>query len=167
MNLLIIRHAIAEEAENPTETDDARRALTSAGRRKMRRIAKNLVRLVDHIDLLVSSPLLRARQTADIIAAIQPGSERDTTDTLVPGSDPQAFLSWIEKNGAAELVAVVGHEPHLGSLITFLLCGNVDSRVELRKGGACLLSLQSGPRAGGATVQWLLTSRQLRRLDLK
>ena len=166
MQLLLIRHAVAEDRETFAETgqDDAQRPLTKPGKWKMQRIAKTLRRTIGSIDVLASSPLLRARQTAEIVAQAFEGSEVAITDTLEPDASFDAFLGWLRKQRSAEVVAVVGHEPHLGGLATWLMTSNDESRVRFGKGGATLLEFEGRPTAGAAVLQWALTPALLRRL---
>jgi phosphohistidine phosphatase len=88
----------------------------------------------------------------------------NTVEALTPDAEPGALLRWLRRQSEPELVAVVGHEPHLGCLVTWLLTGRAESRVPLKKGGACLLEFEDRPRAGGATLTWALTPSLLRRL---
>jgi phosphohistidine phosphatase len=162
MQLLVIRHAIAQTREEFAGDDDALRPLTTEGRRVMRRGAKGLRRIVRQLDVLGSSPLLRAMQTADVVAEEFAGVDITTVTALVPESPPASFVTWLRKQRGAETVAIVGHEPHLGSLITWLLTGIDEPRVPLKKSGACLLDFQRLPRTGGATLQWALTPALLR-----
>jgi phosphohistidine phosphatase len=164
MQLLVIRHADAGTAESfaASGQDDALRPLSPDGRRKMAEGAKGLHRLVPKMNVLAASPLVRAQQTAAILA------ERYdlpvvTARALRPDSAPSAFLSWLRKQ-EGDTVAVVGHEPHLGMLVTWLLTGLTESRVPLSKGGACLLEVASPSRKGEAMLQWALTGSQLRRV---
>jgi phosphohistidine phosphatase len=162
MQLLVIRHAIAQTREEFAGDDDALRPLTKDGLRQMRRGAKGLRRIVGDLDVLGSSPFLRAIQTADIVAREFPGVEVTPVKALEPESALPAFITWLWKQRDAELVAVVGHEPHLGTLITWLLTGIEEPRVPLKKGGACLLHFPALPRKGDATLQWALTPALLR-----
>jgi phosphohistidine phosphatase len=165
MQLLVVRHGIAMEREEfaPRGVDDDLRPLTEEGRRKMAEGAKGLRRLVESLDVLAASPLVRAQQTAAIVAEEYGGLRVTTTPSLRPESAPREFLHWL-KTQHGDAIAVVGHEPHLGMLATWLMTGATESRLPLRKGGACLLELQSVPREGTAMLQWALTSSQLRRL---
>jgi phosphohistidine phosphatase len=164
MQLLVIRHAIAQTREEFAGDDDAVRPLTADGRRQMKRAAKGLRYVVADIDLLGSSPLLRAMQTAEIVADAYGGADITTVTALEPGSAPETFVTWLRKQREAEVVAVVGHEPHLGTLVTWLLTGLDEPRVPLKKGGACMLDFTALPRKGGATLRWALTPAVLRRL---
>ena len=86
-----------------------------------------------------------------------------TTASLDPDSELEAFAEWLRAR-RADVVAVVGHEPHLGTLVTWLLTGLDDSRVPMRKGAACLLEFRSRPAPGKARLHWALTASQLGRL---
>ncbi len=163
MKLLVVRHAIAEDAE-PGESDEARR-LTDRGRRKMRRGAKGLSRVVDAIDVIGTSPLVRAVQTAEIICDRFGAAKPVVVPALEPGRAVGDVLAWVNTQRADATVAVIGHEPQLGILITWLLTGD-ESRgvVELRKGSACLLDFPGEAAAGAAKLLWLLKPCQLRKL---
>ncbi|HWL40157.1 MAG TPA: phosphohistidine phosphatase SixA [Gemmatimonadaceae bacterium] len=164
MQLLVIRHGIAEDAETFADAgkDDSLRPLTKAGTRKMREGAAGLVEIVETLDVIAASPLLRAQQTAKIVAKAYGDVSIDTVQELSPGTDPADLVDWLSKHASADVVAVVGHEPHLGMLVTLLMTGKRDSRVEMSKGGAALVELSSHVTAGSGTLQWLLTGSQLR-----
>ena len=170
MHLLIIRHAVAEEREAwaATGEPDERRPLTPDGRKKMRRAARGLRQLAPSISLLGASPLTRAAQTADIIADVWGDLQPVTIGALTPERAPSDFLSWLRDAAPGhDVIAVVGHEPHLSGLVSWLLTGRADpSLVELRKGAACLLRFDDDlPQKGKACLEWLLQPRQLRALD--
>src|SRR6476620_8568834 len=165
MRLLVIRHAEAEDKDAfaATGRDDAQRPLTERGRRRLSEGAKGLRALVTSIDLLAASPLVRAEQTAELVADRYGGCTIETTDVLEPGTTPTRFLSWLREQDG-NLIAIVGHEPDLGALVTWLLTGATESRVPLGKGAACLLDLGESPGKGKATLEWAITAAQLRRL---
>ena len=165
MQLLVIRHAIAmtREAFALIDVDDARRPLTYEGRLKMTAAAKGIRLLVPSLDVLASSPLVRAHQTAVIVAECYGAVPIVPTASLEPDGALDKFLSWLQEL-EGDVVAVVGHEPHLGTLVTWLLTGLEESRIPLKKGGACLLELASRPRKGEAMLRWALTPSQLRRI---
>src|ERR1043166_1455683 len=167
MELLIIRHAIAgdRDAFALTGKSDELRPITQDGTRKMVRSAQGLRRLVDHVDLLPTSPPVRARQTAQIVADEFGIKVQETTDVLSPDAKPKQFADWLAKHRKLGVVAVVGHEPHLSTVASWLISGAEDSRIELGKGGACLLVIDERPHKGGARLQWLLTPKQLRQLS--
>jgi phosphohistidine phosphatase len=159
MQLLIIRHAIAEDKEAfaTTGRPDDERPLTKRGRKVMARVAKGLRRQVKSIDVLAASPLVRAAQTAAIVAREYNEISVDTVPALTPESAPAAFATWLRTQREAGVVAAVGHEPHVGMLVTWLMSGLRDSHVTIEKGGACLLEIDGQPGARSATLCWELT----------
>jgi phosphohistidine phosphatase len=169
MQLLVIRHAIAEERDAfaGSGRDDSERPLTDEGREKMRRVAAALRRLVPKIDLLASSPYTRAVQTAEVVAeAYGRGADEITlVESLTPDAPLERFQSWVQRQSKVRAIAIVGHEPQLGMLVTWLTSGLRESRVELKKGGACLLEFEGQPGPGVGLLRWLMTARQLRDLQ--
>jgi phosphohistidine phosphatase len=166
MDLLIIRHAVAGDRDSFAKTGkrDELRPITEEGTRKMLRAAQGLRRVVEQIDYLATSPLVRARQTAQIVADEFGIQVSEKTDVLSPEAKLSQFAQWLDEHRSRDVVAIVGHEPHLSTLVTWLVSGVDESRVELGKGGACLLTLDGRPRKGGARLRWLLTPRQLREI---
>ena len=166
MQLLIIRHAIAEDREAfaASGQDDSERPLTKDGRKKMRRAAAGLAEVAPAVDLLATSPFVRATQTADIIAAALRRPPTHSVDALTPERPASDFVKWLQEVEDAAVVAAVGHEPHLGRLVGWLATARKQPFMELRKGGACLLDLGAAPAPGTAHLVWALTPKQLRRL---
>ena len=164
MQLLVIRHAIAEDRDAfaASGRDDSERPLTESGRDKMRRVARGLRELVPRIDLLASSPYVRAMQTAELVGEAYGIAEVRKVDALVPEAELPLFVSWVQRRSTAKVVAIVGHEPHLGELVTWLMSGLPESRVEMKKGGAALLEFEGQPGPGVGLLKWLMTPGQLR-----
>lgn len=164
MHLLIIRHAIAEDREDFAKTGkpDDLRPLTAGGRAKMVRCAEGLREIMPRITVLASSPLVRARETAEIVADEYEIENCATTETLVPTADFSAFVDWVADRADQAVVAVVGHEPHLSRLATWLTSGVEESHLELKKGGACLISFEDAPKKGAGTLEWSLYPSHLR-----
>ncbi|MFZ5623837.1 MAG: SixA phosphatase family protein [Gemmatimonadota bacterium] len=166
MRLLLIRHAIAVEREEFASTgeDDSLRPLTREGRFKMRRAAAGLKRTVSRLDLLATSPWVRAVQTAEIIAKAYRGLAFEETDVLLPAASNAAFLEWLAPRTDHEYVAAVGHEPHLGRLASWLLAGTDTSFIQLRKGGA--ICIEFGDEVGRAKglLAWSLPPAELRKM---
>lgn len=160
MLILLFRHGPAGDpaAWAKTRKDDALRPLTSDGRKKTRDAAKGLYKVLDGLDLIVSSPLKRAQQTTTLLAARFPKARRAMSKGLAPSADPVDAARWLAAQ-EAEAVAVVGHEPHLSRLGSFLLTGRPEPVFELKKAGAALLEL--GERN---TLSALYTPKALRRL---
>lgn len=165
MELLVVRHAIAEEREAfaATGRDDAERPLTADGARKMRRTARGLHALVPSVDAIVSSPLARASETAEILRREYEVDEVHTADVLTPGTPVQDVVSWLERYDR-EVVMLVGHEPQLGRLVTYIVSGVDQPGVEVKKGAACLIELDAPPKAGKARLLWAIPPSVLRDL---
>jgi phosphohistidine phosphatase len=166
MKLLLVRHAVAEPRveEGGTQPDDALRALTARGRRRMEEIARALAWLSDPPDVLASSPLVRATETAAILADAFEGVTPVSVPELEPGAGPEAVVKWLRHLPADHTVAAVGHEPDLSITASWLIAGRKDPVLTFKKGGACLIDLEDGVGQGAATLRWLLTPKQLRAL---
>ena len=162
MQLLLIRHGTAED--KASNGDDAHRSLTEDGKREVKEAVKGLKTLVENIDAIGASPLLRARQTADIVAKGYGDLPIQIVPALTPGSDPASVLDWLEQNTSAKLLALVGHEPLLGVLVTWFMTGSSNSRVAMSKAGAALLEFSGRVAAGTGTLQWVVTGLTLRDL---
>jgi phosphohistidine phosphatase len=172
MNLLVIRHAIAEDKDAfaATGRSDDQRPLTEEGRTKMRRAAEGLRTIVPRIATLASSPLVRARETAEIVAPALRVSRVEIVEALRPERSYDAMLEWLRQRAApnedeSRTIAIVGHEPHLSGLVTWLMTAKTESRIELKKGAACLLRFGNAPAAGEGELRWALTPAQLRALS--
>jgi phosphohistidine phosphatase len=164
VNVLVIRHGPAgdPEAWESEGRDDRLRPLSPDGKKDMRQAASGLATLQPHVDVVATSPLVRAVQTAEIIAS-EYGCEVITADALTPEEDPARTLVWLGTQRTDWTVALVGHEPHLSALISHMLAGKRTAFVELKKGGACLLEVAAFS-PGSCTLKWLLTRRELVRL---
>jgi phosphohistidine phosphatase len=166
MKLLIVRHAIAEDRLEfaKREVDDGERPLTAKGIERMRAGTRGLKRVIERVDVLATSPLMRARQTADVLQEGLGAPKPMVVEQLTPGRDPEELADWLGLLPAEATVAAVGHEPDLSELVGWLTTGEAHSLVELKKGGACLLAIPGSPCAGGATLEWLLPPRLMRLL---
>jgi phosphohistidine phosphatase len=164
VKVLVIRHGPAgdPEAWKAEGRDDRLRPLSPDGKKDMREAACGLATLQPHVDIVASSPLVRAVQTAEIVAS-EYGCEVVTVDALAPDQDPAKTLEWLGQQRSVSTVALVGHEPHLSALVSYMLAGTSSSFVELKKGGACLLEAVAFA-SGASTLKWLLTRRELVRL---
>jgi phosphohistidine phosphatase len=166
MQLLVIRHGIAEDPSTVAATgqDPSGPPLSKEGKQMMKGVAAGLRELVNKVDVIGASPLLRAQQTAQIVAKAYDDLPIATIEDLLPESDPPALMTWLRQHATVNVVAIVGHEPNLGHVVTWLMSGVKASRVALKKGGTCLLEFSDSVSAGNATLQWLLTPSQLRRI---
>jgi phosphohistidine phosphatase len=162
--LLIVRHAIAYERDRHRWRDDGARPLSPAGRRRARQAAAGLKEFSEPPDRLLTSPLIRARQTAQILTDVAGWPLAEEAPELSPGAPALAVLTLLGKE-RNKLVAVVGHQPDLGQLLTACLLGDGgDLRIEMKKNAVACVSFKDSPRAGSATLEWLATPRMLRGL---
>lgn len=161
MKLLIVRHAAAVPRGTPGIADDDR-PLTPRGKTKFRVAAKGLARIVDRPDLLLTSPLPRAKATAEI-AALAFKRVEPRIEPALAGETVEGIVAALRKLPAAQTVAIVGHEPVLSALLAHFLGVARPERVPFKKGGAALVDLPEGPGATGRLV-WFLKPRILRAL---
>jgi phosphohistidine phosphatase len=165
MNLYFIRHGIAEELGEKNEFSDEKRSLTRDGQKKMRGAARGMARLGIELDVLFTSPVVRAMETSEIIAA-ELGLKSNTirqTPYLAPGAQHTELLTEL-KGQEATSVALVGHQPDLGDLVSRIVAGSGGLSIDLRKGGICCVEVtETVPSLRGDLV-WLLTPKQLRLL---
>lgn len=161
MNLYLARHGIAEEY---APGGDAQRALTREGIDRMHEIAAGLRTLGVQADRVVTSPLRRARQTADILAgALDSAPAPMPLPCLAPGGSLAEFLQWLE-NEAAEHVIAVGHMPEVGEWAARCLTGHRSFGLLFKKGAVCSLSFEGEPSAGSAQLNWLIQPAALKRI---
>lgn len=157
--VVLLRHAIAEEPSPDKKDED--RGLTSEGHARMKEIARGLERALPKAQVIYSSPLLRAVQTALWVSkGYKSRVNINTTDALAPGATPKQFLELL-KSIEERRVIFVGHEPTLSANMAALV-GIERAKVELKKGGC--YGVRVAPD-GTATLEWLLSPRVLRKID--
>ena len=159
MRLLIIRHAIAVPHGTPDVPEDER-PLTKRGQRRFSVAAQGLARICRRPDALLTSPLPRARQTAEIAAAAWGGIKPKDVEALAGGGFEQIAAA-VDAHGGKGLVAIVGHEPDLSGLLARLLASSAAERLTFKKGGAALVEVPKRLADGGALL-WYLPPRVLR-----
>lgn len=159
MRLLIIRHAIAVPHGTPDVPED-KRPLTPRGQRRFRAAARGLARICGRPDVLLTSPLVRARQTAEIAAKAWGRIEPVDEKALAGGSFDQV-AAVLDKHKDKRVVAIVGHEPDVSSLVARLLGTTASERLTFKKGGAALLDVPRRLADGGALI-WYASPRLLR-----
>jgi phosphohistidine phosphatase len=162
MELLIVRHAIAFERDGRRWPDDGARPLSPAGKERARRAAAGLKEFSNSPDRLLTSPLVRASQTARILTEFAGWPQPEEVPELLPGEAAQALWTLLGKDHS-KLVAVVGHQPDLGTLLADCLVGkNGTLTIEMKKNAVACVSFKGSPRSGGAALRWLATPRILR-----
>jgi phosphohistidine phosphatase len=159
MNIYIIRHAIAVDEGTSDYEQDSERPLTDKGRKKMRQIAKGLRNLGVEFDLILSSPYVRARETAEIVADVFKMKKKLAfSENLIPTGEPELLIAEVNEKYAMDSIALVGHEPHLSTFIGVLVTESAKLDVNLKKGGVCYLSADDlHHNDHRATLEWLLT----------
>lgn len=162
MNLYILRHGIAVEHGAAGYKNDSERPLTGKGERKVRMIAEAMEAMEISFDLILSSPLVRARQTAEIVAeALKAKKRLELTDALAPQESAKPLIEFLQDQRSVDDVLLVGHEPFLSRLISLLISGDSEASVLLKKGGFCKLSTEELTHGQCATLEWLLTPKQM------
>lgn len=162
IQLCLVRHAIAGEADPRRWPDDRLRPLTDEGSAKMREAARGLAEIFG-ASAVLSSPLLRARQTAEILMEVFEMEDLHISDALASGDDCQ-LISDLEALGAARVFAV-GHEPHMSRTLSNMLTGQPDCVSSVfKKGAAALVTFEASLRPGEAYLEWLLQPAALRGL---
>lgn len=166
MDLYLLRHAIAVERGTPGFEADHLRPLIADGRVKMERIAAGMAALELRFDAILTSPYVRAEQTAEIAAAALGQRKKLRHEpALQADRSPQEFVARLAgKLAEHQRILAVGHEPFLSSLATLLLGLPGGSAVIMKKGGLCKLAIAQLKPKPVAQLEWLLTPRQLRLL---
>ena len=157
MNLFLIRHAEAIALEPGDERDDAERPLTDAGKAQCAALASALLGRGISLNQVVTSPLLRARQTVEALLERwpAPAPEQLTCNALAPGGRPKKVTRFLlGLNG--ENVALVGHMPDLAEYAGWLI-GNKKTALEIAKSGAALIHFEGSPDKGEGALVWLVT----------
>jgi phosphohistidine phosphatase len=165
LELYLIRHAEAVEASEAKA--DAERPLTDEGIDKMRKGAKGLRKLLSGnsppLDAILSSPLLRALETARIVAGeVNDNDEVVMCDFLAGDFQWNDLLPELERFPPTARVAVVGHEPALGRLSGWLACGSAEAAIPLKKGSAICFTIEELGAEPKVELHWMLTPKQMR-----
>jgi phosphohistidine phosphatase len=161
-SLYLIRHGVAAE-RGDEYPDDSKRPLTAQGIARLRKEAHALDELGVTIEQIITSPLLRTRQTADVIAESLKGKPAVvTSDALAPAGTPGAVMQDLAKHAKKGSVALVGHEPNLGELAARLIGARV--ALEFKKGGICRIDFETLPPKANGRLRWFVTPRMLRKL---
>ncbi len=161
-SLYLVRHAIAAERGRQWP-DDAKRPLTHKGAARMRQIVLGLRDLGVEFDLVLTSPLVRARQTAELlIAGVRSKPTLEVTEALAPGEPPVKVAAMLAKHSGRCSIALVGHEPGLGELAAWLV--GAPEPFVMKKGGVCRVDVSALPPARHGQVIWLATPKMLRAL---
>jgi len=164
MKLFLLRHGIAVERGDLDFANDAERPLTPKGKRQLRQAAAALRALELRFDAILSSPLVRARQTAEIVAAELKSKRRPAfADELKPGGSAKKLVQKIAAlESPPENLLLVGHEPDFSEFISRLVTGKTGAGFALKKGGLAKLEIEKLRVGKCATLAWLLTPTQMK-----
>jgi len=162
MDLYIIRHAWAGHYGDPQWPDDAQRPLTEEGKARFAQMIRDLAERGFAPQLIATSPLLRCRQTAEIVAeCLSGGPPLVELEELAPGSNLEGLLRWTAKQAAKhDRIAWVGHAPDVGRL-TASLIGQPDGWIRFGKGSVAAVRFDDPPEAGQGELRWLVTANVL------
>jgi phosphohistidine phosphatase len=163
MQLYIVRHGIAIDREDPKCPPDPERFLTDEGIEKTKQVAKGVAEIGAVTDLILSSPYVRAVQTAEIFASAleYPKQKIHKSDQLLPGAEPLQLFRELAKDKEHSAVFVVGHAPHLDDLIATAI-GTKHHISALKKAGVALVELKRLVPPSGELI-WLATPKLLRK----
>ncbi len=166
MDLYVLRHGVAEERNILKYPDDRERPLTRKGIVRLTQQVRGMNALGIRPDLILTSPLRRAVQTADIVHdGLSRKAQREFSESLAPWAEPREILDELsEAHASKRAVMVVGHEPHLSNLVSLVSSGTLDCAIRLKKGALCKLRIPTlGPGRCGR-IEWSLTPKQITKL---
>jgi phosphohistidine phosphatase len=163
--LYLMRHGVAVLRGSAGYIEDARRPLTPDGKRKMREIARGLKRQGLVLDWVVTSPLVRAVETAEIVFdSLKVNSPMDFCEALRPGGSAEALIAFLATHPERKRVLAVGHEPDLTTMAARLIGAGHHAKLGFKKGGCCLITFEEFPPKSPGQLAWWLTPRLLRKL---
>lgn len=165
MDVILLRHGKAGDRDPKLFPDDTKRPLTAEGALELRDICTGLRRIGLAFDFLVTSPLLRAHQTADIVAEVFEWKEPpQVSDVLGQGCTTGKVIALLAKFPPDARVALVGHEPDLSRVAAELIGRSGDAALELKKGGVACVRYEGPAAMGLGTLAFLFKPSQLRKI---
>jgi len=164
VNIYVLRHGLAVERDEWDSKTDAARPLTPEGEKQLRKTCRALGKMDLNFDLILSSPFVRAGQTAEIVAdKLKLKKRLKFSDELTPGGSVKKLIQQMnEVKPALENLLLVGHEPYLSGLISLLISGDENTAIDFKKGGLCKLEAEKLRAGRCATLAWLLTPKQMK-----
>ena len=167
MNIFVLRHGEAG-TRTTVPSKDFERPLTEAGRNEIERIAQSLSDLKVEFDLIATSPLRRAKETADIVARVYGEKKKPTRlevwNELKPESNRQELVAKLSKMRQDEDLLLVGHEPFLSNFIGEIIAGTPSARIVLKKGGIAKVQIVSFVPKVTGELRWLITPKHMRKM---
>jgi phosphohistidine phosphatase len=160
MKIYLVRHGIAQDHLGGAVTSDSLRALTDAGRNETRQVAQGLKKLGVDADLIITSPLIRAKQTAEIIADVLGyDQELRVTDALAPGGSASSVFKFAKQFQNADELFFVGHEPDIGKLAAALIWAGPEVDIPFKKAGVCRVDVSGLPPSFPGTLKWFISPK--------
>ena len=162
MKIYLLRHGVAVDHGTPGVTEE-QRPLTSEGAAKMRQAAEGMKQFGVEFEVLLTSPLERARQTADIVASVFNAKQRlKELAALRAGGPIEKLWTALQPYNRCQRIMLVGHEPDMSRIASWLLAGREDVMdINFKKGGLCLIEISSLPPRTPGSLRWLLTPKQM------
>jgi len=162
MELVFLRHGLAVDREE-WKGEDEGRPLTTEGVDRTKEVVRGLRALKVRPDVILSSPLLRARETAEIAKqGLSSDAKVELADELTSSAAPDQLIARLADLAEKPVVLCVGHEPHLSTTISAMVSGKTAASFEVKKAGACCIRFTGIPKAGAGTLLWLLPPKVLR-----
>ncbi len=163
MRIYLLRHGEALSRGDPSITADAHRPLIEEGIKKTRQSAEGLLNLGFECDAVFTSPWLRAKQTAEIACdVLGNGSQLHVMDELAGDRTVEEVMNALVRKSQLEHVMLVGHNPLLSDLASYLLSLSTNLQIDLKKSGVCALDVDRIPPKSPGTLLWLMSAKQLR-----
>ena len=162
MQVILVRHGTAEDFEIGSSRPDSDRQLTQEGRNQIKQVAEGLHRIVDNVDVVATSPYIRAVQTAEILSKEFDKEAAQEVDALKSGTGPEVMTEWLAAQDPEATVVLVGHEPDFSILLAYLTTNDCGGYAKLSKAGVCLIDCPSAPAMSKGKLVWLVTPAVLR-----
>jgi phosphohistidine phosphatase len=161
MEVFLVRHAIAHERSRKRWPDDSKRPLTPGGKAKFRKAARGLKQWLPRSAVLLSSPYVRARETAALLSRALGGRKVNECPELASGEPAHKVFELLNRR-KERAVVIIGHEPNLSTLLSACLHERARLKIEFKKGGAACVGFATRIEPGRATLRWMLPPRVLR-----
>ena len=162
MELVFLRHGLATDREEWKGTDEDR-PLTTEGVDRTKEVVRGLRALKVRPDVILSSPLLRARETAEIAKkGLITDAKVELADELTSSAAPDQLIARLADLAEKPVVLCVGHEPHISTTISAMVSGRTAASFDVKKAGVCCIRFTGIPKAGAGTMLWLLPPKFLR-----
>ncbi len=162
MEVVFLRHGLAADQQD-WKGDDADRPLTEEGADRTKDAVRGLKALKVKPDVILASPYLRARETAEIAKKGLAATVKIVlAEDLIPAASPDRLIARLGDLADKPVVLCVGHEPHISTTLSAMVSGKTASSIEVKKAGACCIRFTGIPKAGAGTLLWLLPVKFLR-----